>query len=193
MTEYGYELRIPKDRVAVLIGKDGKVKEDIEVETKTKIKVDSKEGDIFISGEDALGLYSCREVIRAIGRGFNPNISRLLLKSDYCLELIDLREYAGKSKDTLLRIKGRIIGSEGKTRKLIEELTESYVCVYGKTVGVIGLPDSAALAREAVEKLLRGSPHSGVYNFLERKRRDIKRARLLGEVLKQLSGNPLTE
>ena len=184
MTEYLYELRIPKDRVAVLIGKDGKVKKEIEVETKTNIKVDSKEGDVFISGEDALGLYSCREVIRAIGRGFNPDIATLLLKSDYCFELIDLKEYAGKSKDTLLRIKGRIIGSEGKTRKLIEELTESYVCIYGKTVGIIGSPESAALAREAVEKLLRGSPHSGVYKFLERKRRDIKRARLLGEELK---------
>ena len=184
MTQYLYELRIPKDRVAVLIGKDGKVKKEIEVETKTNIKVDSKEGDVFISGEDALGLYSCREVVRAIGRGFNPDIARLLLKSDYCFELIDLKEYAGKSKDTLLRIKGRIIGSEGKTRKLIEELTESYVCVYGKTVSIIGSPESAALAREAVEKLLRGSPHSGVYKFLEKKRRDIKRARLLGDEIK---------
>jgi len=179
MTEYLYELRIPKDRIAVLIGKEGKIKKEIEAETKTKIKVDSKEGDVFISGEDALGLYSCREVIRAIGRGFNPDIALLLLKSDYCFELIDLKEYAGKSKDTLLRIKGRIIGAEGKSRRLIEELSEVYVCVYGKTIGVIGLPESASTAREAIEKLLRGSPHSTVYKFLEKKRRDMKRARLL--------------
>ncbi|MEA2036622.1 MAG: KH domain-containing protein [Nanoarchaeota archaeon] len=180
MAEYSYELRIPKDRVAVLIGKDGKVKKEIEVETKTAINIDSKEGDILISGEDALGLYSCREVIRAIGRGFNPEIVRLLLKPDYCFELIDLKEYAGKSKDHLLRIKGRIIGSEGKTRKIIEELTESYVCVYGKTVGIIGLAESTSLARDAIEKLLKGSPHAGVYKFLERKRRDMKRSRLMG-------------
>ncbi len=179
MAEYLYELRIPKDRIAVLIGKEGKVKKEIETETKTKIKVDSKEGDVFISGEDALGLYSCREVIRSIGRGFNPDIALLLLKADYCLELIDLKEYFGKSKDSLLRIKGRVIGSEGKTRKLIEELTEAHVCVYGKTIGVIGLPESTFLAREAIEKLIRGSPHSGVYKFLERKRREMKKARLL--------------
>lgn len=182
--EYLYELRIPKDRIAVLIGKEGTIKKEIEAETKTKIEVDSKEGDIFISGEEALGLYSCREVIRAIGRGFNPDIAKLLLKPDYAFELIDLKEYVGKSKDMLLRIKGRIIGSEGRTRSLIEELTETYVCVYGKTIGIIGLPEYEAIAREAIEKLLQGSPHSSVYKFLERKRRDIKRAKITGEELK---------
>ncbi len=178
--EYLYELRIPKDRIAVLIGKQGKIKKEIETETKTTIKVDSKEGDVFISGEDALGLYSCREVIRAIGRGFNPDLALLLLKADYCFELIDLKEYAGKSKDTLLRIKGRIIGSEGKSRRLIEELTGAHICVYGKTIGIIGLPESAPIAREAIEKLLKGSPHSTVYKFLEKKKRDMKRERLMG-------------
>jgi len=63
----------------------------------------------FISGEDDLGLYACREVILAIGRGFNPDIAKLLLKSDYCFEVIDLKDYAGKSRDTLLRIKGRVV------------------------------------------------------------------------------------
>ena len=181
MTEYLYELRIPKDRIAVLIGKEGKIKKEIEAETKTKIQVDSKEGDVYISGEDALGLYSCREVITAISRGFNPEVARLLLKSDYVFELIDLKDYAGKSKDMLLRIKGRVIGSEGRTRSLIEELSEAQICVYGKTIGIIGPSESTSTAREAVERLLKGSPHASVYKFLEKKRRELKRGRLIGE------------
>ena len=36
MVEYSYELKIPKDRVAVLIGKDGEVKKSIEEDTKSK-------------------------------------------------------------------------------------------------------------------------------------------------------------
>ena len=36
-------------------------------------------------------------------------------------------------------------------------------------------------AREAIERLLRGSPHSSVYKFLEKKRSDMKRVRILGE------------
>ena len=178
--EYLYELRIPKDRIAVLIGKEGKIKKEIESGTKTTLKIDSKEGDVFISGEDALGLYSCREVIRAIGRGFNPDLALLLFKSDYSFELIDLKEYTGKSKEALIRTKGRVIGAEGKSRRLIEELTEAHICVYGKTIGIIGSPESTAIAREAVEKLLKGSPHSTVYRFLEKKRREMKRERLRG-------------
>jgi len=38
MEEYSYELKIPKERVAVLIGKEGEVKRSIEDDTKTRIK-----------------------------------------------------------------------------------------------------------------------------------------------------------
>jgi len=46
------------------------------------------EGDVFVKGEDALGLYSTREIIKAIGRGFNPETAKLLLKQDYSFELV---------------------------------------------------------------------------------------------------------
>ncbi len=128
--EYNYELKIPKERIAVLIGKKGEIKKRIEEETKTKIKIDSKEGDILINGSDALNLFTAREVISAVGRGFNPEIAELLLKADYGLEIIDIAEFTGKSKSTMLRLKGRVIGKEGKSRKIIEELTECYISVY---------------------------------------------------------------
>ncbi len=180
--EFIYELKIPKERVAVLIGKGGKIKKEIESTTKTKIKVDSKEGDIFISGEDGIGLYNAREVIRAIGRGFNPDIALLLLKPDYAFEIVNIADYS-KSKESMVRLKGRVIGREGKSRRLIEELTESYVSVYGKTICVVGTAESATAARHAVESLLKGSTHANVYRWLEKKRRDLKRAHLLGKEL----------
>src|SRR3989338_2871264 len=105
MVEYSYELKVPKNRVAVIIGKGGSIKKEIEESTKTKLTIDSKEGDIFVSGEDALGLYTAREIIKAIGRGFNPDIAKLLLKPDYIFEVVDLSEYAGKSKEAMLRLK----------------------------------------------------------------------------------------
>ena len=185
--QYSYELRIPKERVAVLIGKNGETKESLEQETKVKIAVDSKEGEVSITGEDALSLFTVREIIRAIGRGFNPEIARLLLKPDYCFELLSLNEIA-KGKSDLLRIKGRIIGAEGKSRRLIEELTESYICVYGKTVGIIGEPENVSMAKRAIESLISGSPHSSVYRWLERKRRELKRQEILGKNKIELKG-----
>ncbi len=175
MTEYRYELKIPKERVAVLIGKSGSIKKEIEKDTKTNIEVDSKEGDIFVSGEEALGLFSAREIIQAIGRGFNPEIAQLLLKPDYVLEIIEIKEYSGKSKDSALRLKGRVIGKEGKSRRLIEELSECYISVYGKTISIIGTAECAPIAKKSVELLLQGSMHANVYKFLEKKRREMKK------------------
>ena len=174
MAEYTYDLRIPKNRVAVIIGKNGSVKKDLEESTKTKIDIDSKEGDILVSGDDALGLYTAREIIRAIGRGFNPDIAKLLLNPDYSFEIVDLADYV-KSKDAMLRLKGRVIGSEGKSRRLIEELTECNVSVFGKTISIIGTPDAVANAKQAVISLLRGSKHSNVYHWLEGRKKELKR------------------
>ena len=179
MASYSYELKIPQERVAVLIGKNGEVKKNIETDTKTQVKIDSLEGDILVYGKDALGLYTAREVIRAIGRGFNPEIAKLLLKQDFVFEFISLNEFTGKSKNTLLRLKGRVIGKEGKSRRLIEDLSESYISVYGKSVSIIGTAESAAMAKRAVEALLRGSTHANVYKWLENKRREMKKKRII--------------
>ena len=177
--EYSYELKVPKNRVAVIIGKEGSIKREIEESTNTKLNIDSKEGDIFISGEDGLGLYTAREIIKSIGRGFNPEIAKLLLKPDYIFEVVDLGEFVGKSKDAMLRLKGRVIGKEGKSRRLIEELTECNISVFGKTISIIGLPESAACARRAVESLLSGSTHANVYKWLEKRRRELKRKSII--------------
>ncbi len=173
MTDYMYQLKIPRSRIAVLIGKEGDIKKQIESETNTKISIDSNEGDVTITGSDGLDIYSAREVVSAIGRGFNPNIAKLLLKSDYSFEKIDLGDYV-TSKNSLIRMKGRIIGTGGKSRKLIEELSGSYISIYGKTIGIIGEPEYTSLARKAIELLIKGSMHSTVYRMLEKKRKEIK-------------------
>ena len=178
MVEYSYELKVPKNRVAVIIGKEGATKKEIEQDTSTKMNIDSKEGDIIVSGEDALGLYTAREIIKAIGRGFNPEIALLLLKQDYIFEVIYVSEYV-KSKDSMLRLKGRVIGKEGKSRKLIEELTETFISVFGKTVSIIGTAENASSSRRAIESLLKGSTHANVYKWLEKRRRETKRNRMI--------------
>lgn len=174
MEEYSYEIKIPKERVAVLIGKKGEVKKEIEQATNSRINVDSTEGDVAIRGNDSLGMLSAKEIVLAIGRGFNPETAMLLLKQDYCFELMNMADYAGKSKNTMERLKGRIIGSEGKARRTIETLTETNISVYGKTVGIIGEITNVDFARKAIEQLLEGSQHSGVYKWLERKRKRFK-------------------
>ena len=76
--------------------------------------------------------------------------------------------YAGKSKNDLIRLKSRIIGTEGKARKTIEKRTNTNISIYGKTVSIIGGRQGVQVAKRAVENLLRGSQHNKVYSWIER-------------------------
>lgn len=170
--EFQYDIKIPEERVAVLIGKDGATKKEIEENTKSSLDI-SKEGDVNITGDDGLLLFITKEIVRAIGRGFNPKIALLLLKTDYAIEIIDMKDIAGKSKNTMQRLKGRVIGKGGKAREEIERLTDTNISVYGKTIGIIGEQQQVTMAREAVAKLLEGAMHKTVFQFLEKKKKEI--------------------
>ena len=162
------EIKIPKERISVIIGKDGSAKKEIEDRTKTRLKIDSQEGNVIISGEDSLDVYNTVNIVSAVGRGFNPKIALLLLKENFVLEIIDIRDFSGKSKVKQIRIKSRVIGKEGQARGLIEEITNTHISIYGKTVSIIGEVERAFMERRAIEMLLHGSKHSNVYSWLEK-------------------------
>jgi len=175
--------KIPKDRIGALIGPEGKVKQAVEKRLKVELTIDSETGDVKImlapSAEDPSLLFRAQEVIAAVGRGFSPERSfRLINDEDAVLEVIDLRELFGSSQAELKRVKGRIIGQEGKTRRIVEEMTEAEVSVHGHTVAIIANLDQMEVAREAIKMLLRGSQHSTVYRYLHRKRRELKKKKL---------------
>ncbi|MBI2151534.1 RNA-processing protein [Candidatus Woesearchaeota archaeon] len=172
LDEFSYELKIPEERVAVLIGTEGKTKKEIEENSGCKLDI-SKEGDVQITSNDGLKLYTAKEIVRAVGRGFNPKTALLLLKPDYALEIMDLSEMAGKNKNILQRIKGRVIGTGGKSREEIERLTETEISVYGKTASIIGETANASMARRALGMLLEGAMHRTVYRFLEKQRKEM--------------------
>ena len=183
------ELKIPRDRVAILIGKEGSVKKRISDLTQTRLEIDSKEGDVTIYGEDGLRIFEAREVIRAVGRGFNPDVALKLLDPEYLFDILKISDYA-TTKNSEIRLKGRLIGTNGKTRNLIETLSESNVSVYGKTVSIVGKLESVNIAKRAVIMILNGSPHSTVYHWLEKNRKTLKQkeleARDMGEFMKEI-------
>lgn len=169
--EYLYELKIPHDRIPVLVGTDGTIKKEIEEKTNCKLDVDSSEGEVTIDSEDSLAVFTAKEVVQAIARGFNPKYALLLTKSDYSLEIVNLHEVLGKNQKKITRMKGRVIGRNGKSRKTIESLTDTHICVYGKTLSIIGDMEDVGLARKAVFDLLEGANHASVFKFLEKQNR----------------------
>jgi len=176
-------VKVPRERIGALIGPDGRVKASIEKKLSVELRIDSQTGDIEITllpnAQDPTVLFRAKEVISAIGRGFSPEHAFRLLEDDEAmLEVIDLRETVGRSQSDMKRLKGRIIGKEGKTRRIIEELTEATVSVYGHTVSIIGNMDQADAAKEAIRMLIRGSLHRTVYGFLHRKRKELKKKKM---------------
>ncbi len=172
--EFNYSVKIPKERIAVLVGKDGRIKKKLEKMLNVKMNIDSNEGDVFIQGEDGIVLMICQNIVKAIGRGFNPDFAFELIEEGNYLEIMDIDDFSNKNKKSRIRLKSRVIGTEGKARKTIEELTNTHVSVYGKTIAVIGSYENAELARKAFESLLTGSRHSTVYHWLEKERKKRK-------------------
>jgi len=173
--------KVPLDRVGVVIGPNGVVKRKIEDACEVSLRIDGKSGDIEINStnpSDPSGLLKAQNVVNAIGRGFSPEKAFMLFSDERFLDIIDLREYLGKSAENIKRIKGRIIGRRGKTWKLIEELSGVNLSIYGHTVAIIGSLGRIEIAKEAVKMLIQGSQHGTVYAFLMGKKRELKRAKI---------------
>ena len=168
------EVKITGNRIGVLIGKGGAIKKELEEKTRTSISIDSKEGIVRIEGEDAPLVLRAVEVVQAVNRGFSPERAFVLLDDeDLLLDLIDLSGLTDSPRQ-LDRLRGRIIGKDGRSREQIEHMTDCEISVFGKTVALIGLPEQIKVARSAIDMLIEGLPHEVVYGFLERKRREAK-------------------
>lgn len=168
------DIKITASRVAVLIGKGGATKRQIEELTGTKLTVDSEEGLVTIDGEDAVAVMRTVELVRAINRGFSPERAYTLLEDeDLLLDIIDLSGVCSTPKQ-MERLRGRIIGKNGRAREQIEDMTGALISVHGKTVAIIGMFDQVKIVSEAVEMLVEGLPHATVFSFLDRKRKEQK-------------------
>ena len=173
---------MPLERVGVLVGKDGAVKEEIERRCAVNLDIDGKTGETRITfGAEALiesNPFKAFDIVSAIARGFSPQRAFSLLEEEKILTLVDLREYAGKSENAMVRIKSRLIGSEGKARKVIEELSETEISIYGHTVAIIGESEASKIAQDAIDKLARGGTHKATYEMLQKHRTQQKLERM---------------
>ena len=174
-------IKLPKDRVGVIIGKEGQVKQEIEKKTGVKLDVDSETGEVTIDNEKAeypVNALKVMDIVKAIGRGFSPERAFRLFSEDVYLRGFDIRDYTGKNPKHVRRLRARLIGSKGKTRRLIEELTDTEISIQGNTIYIIGSLEELGIAENAVDMILSGSMHATVYSFLENKRRYLKISKL---------------
>ncbi len=158
----------------MLIGRGGRTRRRIEAASGASIEIDSENGDVIAvwsPDADPIVRMKMPDLIRAIGRGLAPERAIQLLEDDCFLRLYDIREWVGKQPNQLRRMRGRVIGREGRIRTLIEQMSGCEIAVYGSTVCVIGDEEALSIATPAIERILRGAEHGSVIHNLERERR----------------------
>ena len=171
-------LKIPIERVGVLIGQNGETKKFLEEKSGLKINIDSKSGDVVIDDhelDDPLIVLKMENIIKAIGRGFSPDKAMILLDDEADFFVFNLYDYVGKKESHVTRLKSRVIGKEGKTKKVLEELTDAKISVYGHTVSVISDIIRMNILKKSIDMLLSGSKHATVYRFVEAQMKELKR------------------
>jgi len=136
------------------------------LEEKLKVKITNKDKILFIEGK-AEDEYIAIEVIEAINLGFTAD-KALFLTEEFILEKINIKDLT--KRHDLERIRGRIIGTQGRTKKTIESLSECFISLYNNTIGIIGRAEDIEKAMQALTSLIQGSKQSKVYSYLEREK-----------------------
>lgn len=171
---------ISSDRIGVVIGKGGANKRRIEEAFGVTIEVDERRGIIYIlprQGSSPFRVLKAKKAIAAISLGFSVDDALSLSEDLVDFDTIDVSESA-RNRNDLIRIKSRIIGTRGRFKKTLEEMTGARIVVGDKIVGIIGDYEQIRVVREAIQRIIRGQSHRAVLQFLDNEARILKRRRI---------------
>ncbi|MFP4115930.1 MAG: hypothetical protein ACLFTQ_01885 [Candidatus Aenigmatarchaeota archaeon] len=136
-----------------------------EIEKKANVEMEIRGLDVNLEGK-AVDVLRAENILDALFEGFTLDESFKLLNKRNQLKVVHLNDYTSSGM-SLEKLKGRIIGENGRTKELIEELAKVSISVHGKNVSLIGGPEGIGAATRAVEMLVNGKPHGKVYRYLE--------------------------
>lgn len=142
--------------------------ENLENNMGVDVDIDLDAKTVKVESQNSVKKHDATRVLRAIACGFDIKNALKLYRSEIVyLETIDIKNHT-RNKDEQYRQKGRIIGKDGRAKELIEELSGANVNIYKNQIGILGDLQDVKAARRAVLMFLDGSPHSSVYNYLEK-------------------------
>ncbi len=136
-----------------------------EIKKRTDVDISIKGLDVILKGK-AVDVLKLKNTLNALFEGFVPRESFKLLNEKNQLMVVRLNDYTSSGM-SVEKMKGRIIGEGGRTKRLLEELTKVSVSVHGNRVSLIGKPKEIASAKKAIQMLVNGKPHGKVYRYLE--------------------------
>ncbi len=159
-------LRIPEERTSILLKNGKKNLKTIEISLHVKINAD-KSGEVEVSGTDPLEELLAYNIIKAIGRGFSAKKALNLLEDNSELLIVDIKDFVN-SENSIIRLKGRVIGKSGKIRSFLEKELNIDLCIYGKTISIIGNQNNVEIARQVIFLLLKGGSYAAMRKLIQK-------------------------
>ena len=139
-----------------------------ELEQKLNVKISVKGTTTIISGKSE-DEYFAERVLLSMDFPFLFEDCLLLANENYMFEILNIKNYTKRHDFEV--IKSRLIGTKGKTLKLLENLSDCEIAVKDNNVAILGPVESFEDAKQAIISLIQGSKQGHVYGNLERSRK----------------------
>ncbi len=143
------------------------IKNKLNLEKELNVKIDITGKEISITGEPE-DEYLAEKVIEAIDFGFPISDALSIKKEESLFEILNIKDCTNQ-KD-FERVRGRVIGKDGKALKTLSNLSNCYIELSGNKLGIIGESECIRNVEEACKLLIKGSKHANVYAYLEKHR-----------------------
>jgi len=157
----------------ILISSPEKIKKALpKIKAKLDIHTDLKRESITINGEE-FQEATAEKIIQALDFGFELEDAMLLLKDDWDLEYVNIKEHTHRKN--LEEIRSRVIGTEGKAKGTIETLTDSRIVIHNNQVGMIADADHMSYLIQGIISLIQGAKHGNVFAYIERQNANLRK------------------
>jgi len=135
------------------------------LERKLHIKINLRGRLATIEG-DALDEFEAEQVFEAINMGFSARKATLIVDKDFIFEKIHIKDFTRRKNLEVIR--GRLIGTHGRTKNTIQQIAGCEIKIKDNTVGIVGPAESIEYAITGIINIIRGTKQSNVYKYLER-------------------------
>jgi ribosomal RNA assembly protein len=145
-----------------------KNKKELEEQLNVKINIDGKQ--VTIEGK-TVDEFTALKVLDAMNFGFSAKKSLTLRNEEIMFKKIRIKNH---TRRTLRDIKSRLIGTHGKTKKTMSEISGCEILIRESEVGFIGDVEVIEDMERAIINLIKGSKQANMYRYLERRNRERK-------------------
>lgn len=145
------------------LGELKRTKDELEKRLKVSISIQGKR--VTING-GAFEEFEALTILEAMNFGFSAKIALMLKDEDIIFRKLPIKNFT-RRKD-LETVKARVIGTQGRTKRTIENLADCQVIVKGNEVGLICPAEEIDYVLTGMTNLIRGSKQANIYKFLER-------------------------